>query len=318
MTNALITPSRPSRSAEKIAAAQPPRAGKLNLDHVAHFVPDIDAASAAFEALGFTLTPFSAQMQRNEAGELVSAGAGNRCIMLERGYLECLTPTGDTVIGRQLSEAIARYTGLHLIAFGSGDAAADYARLGAQQFAPLPTVDLQRSIATVDGEGTARFSVVRVPPGTMAEGRIQFCQQHTPELLWQARWTRHRNQAVGLKAVIVCVENPEEAAQRYARFTGIAATAAGDDRMIDTARGRVLLVAPQSVQRVFRLDAAVMPWIMGSVLASADMEKTRALIAASGLPHGMLGAERLYVVPPPAVGGVIVFEPRGIAPLSLS
>ena len=152
----------------------------------------------------------------------------------------------------------------------------------------------------------------------MAEGRIQFCQQHTPELLWQARWTRHRNQAVGLKAVIVCVENPEEAAQRYARFTGIAATAAGDDRMIDTARGRVLLVAPQSVQRVFRLDAAVMPWIMGSVLASADMEKTRALIAASGLPHGMLGAERLYVVPPPAVGGVMVFEPRGIAPLSLS
>ena len=185
-------PGRPSRSAEKIAAAQPPCAGKLNLDHVAHFVPDIDAASAAFEALGYTLTPFSAQMQRNEAGELVSAGAGNRCIMLERGYLECLTPTGDTVIGRQLSEAIARYTGLHLIAFGSGDAAADYTRLGAQQFAPLPTVDLQRSIATVDGEGTARFSVVRVPPGTMAEGRIQFCQQHTPELLWQARWTRHR------------------------------------------------------------------------------------------------------------------------------
>lgn len=304
--------------AATIAAAQPPRAGTLNLDHVAHFVPDIDAASAAFSALGYTLTPFSAQMQRNDAGELAPAGAGNRCIMLERGYLECLTPTADTVIGRQLNEAIARYTGLHLIAFGSGDAAADHARLRREQFAPLPAVDLQRRISTVDGEGTARFSVVRVPPGTMAEGRIQFCQQHTPELLWQSRWTSHPNQAVGLQAVIVCVENPGEAAARYARFTGITATAAGDDRMIDTSRGRVLLAAPRSVQRAFSLHPAALPWIMGSVIASADLEKTRAVIAASGLPHGMLGAERLYVVPPPAVGGVMVFEPRGSAPLSLS
>ena len=38
-------PGRPSRSAEKIAAAQPPHAGKLNLDHVAHFVPDSFAAT---------------------------------------------------------------------------------------------------------------------------------------------------------------------------------------------------------------------------------------------------------------------------------
>lgn len=307
-----------TKSAARIAAAQPPRAGKLNLDHVAHFVPEIDAASAAFEALGFTLTPFSAQMQRNEAGELAPAGAGNRCIMLERGYIECLTPTGDTTIGNQLREAIARYTGLHLIAFGTGNAAADHARLTRQQFAPLPAVDLQREIGTADGAGTARFSVVRVPPGTMAEGRIQFCQQHTPELLWQSRWTRHRNKAVGLKAVIACVENPAEAARRYARFTGITAIARGDDYLIDTARGRLLLVAPAAVQRVFRLDPPVLPWIFATVLASADMEKTRACIVASGLPHGMLGEDRLYVVPPPAVGGVMIFEAKRSAPFALS
>jgi hypothetical protein len=313
-----------SKTAARIAAAQTPRAGKLNLDHIAHFVPDIDAASAAFEALGFTLTPFSAQMQRNDAGELVPAGAGNRCIMLERGYIECLTPTGDTIIGNQLRDAITRYTGLHLIAFGTGDAAADHARLSNQQFAPLAPTDLQRTIhtadgaGTVDGEGTARFGVVRVPPGTMAEGRIQFCQQHTPELLWQSRWTRHRNKAVALNAVIACIENTDEAAQRYARFTGIAATAQGDDRILDTARGRLLLVSAATAQRVFRIDPPVLPWIFGSVMATADMEKTRACIVASGLPHGMLGAERLYVVPPPAIGGLMVFEPKRIAPLSLS
>ena len=307
-----------TKTAARIAAAQPPRAGKINLDHIAHFVPDIDAATAAFEALGFTLTPFSAQMQRNESGELTPAGAGNRCIMLERGYIECLTPTADTTVGNQLRAAIARYTGLHLIAFGTRDATADHARLSQQQFAPLTPVDLQRVIGTVDGEGTARFSVVRVPPGTMAEGRIQFCQQHTPELLWQSPWTRHRNRTVGLSAVIACVENPDEAAQRYARFTGIAATASGDDRIIDTARGRVLLVSPAAVQRVFRLDPPVLPWIFGSVLVSADMQKTRDCIVASGLPHGMLGDGRLYVVPPPAIGGVMIFEAKRTTPFTLS
>ena len=307
-------PGRPSRSAEKIAAAQPPHAGKLNLDHVAHFVPDIDAASAAFAALGFTLTPFSAQMQRNEAGELVSAGAGNRCIMLERGYLECLTPTGDTIIGRQLSEAIARYTGLHLIAFGSGDAAADYARLNAQQFAPLPTVDLQRSIATVDGEGTARFSVVRVPPGTMAEGRIQFCQQHTPELLWQARWTRHRNQAVGLKAVIVCVENPEEAAQRYARFTGLQVTAAGASDAcwrLDTARGFLLWVSPALLQQALGVTAPALPWIAGTVIDSDDLPATQALV------NGNAFDKRVLVKLDASLGGLMLFQASGSGPLQL-
>ena len=308
-----------SKTAARIAAAQAPRAGKLNLDHIAHFVPDIDAASAAFEALGFTLTPFSAQMHRLEAdGPLLPAGTGNRCIMLEHGYIECLTPTADTLIADQLRAALARYTGLHLIAFGTTDAGADHARLAQNQFAPLPPIDLQRSIVTPDGEATARFTVVRVPPGSMAEGRIQFCQQHTPELLWQSRWTKHANRAAGLTAVIVCVENPDEAAQRYARFTGIAATAAGDDRAIDAARGRVLLVSPQSLQRVFRIDPPVLPWIAGSVLASSSMDATRKSIVASGLPHGMLGDERLYVVPPPAIGGLLVFEPKRIAPFALS
>ncbi len=306
-----------TKTAARIAAAQTPRSGKLNLDHVAHFVPDIDAASAAFESLGFTLTPFSAQMQRNEAGELAPAGAGNRCVMLERGYLECLTPTADTMIGNQLRTAIARYTGLHLIAFGTGDATADHARLSTEQFAPLAPVALQRSITTPGGTDTARFTVVRVPPGSMAEGRIQFCQQHTPELLWQSRWTRHANRAAGLTAVIVCVENPAEAAQRYARFTGLTAKIEGDAHAIDTARGRILLVPPPALQNAFRLDPPALPWIAGSVIASADMAATRASIIASELPHGMLGDDRLYVVPPPALGGVMVFEPRRGAAFSL-
>jgi len=121
-----------------VPSQQVPRAGELNIDHVAHFVADIDGASGALERLGFTLTPFSAQSHRLEpGGPLVPAGSGNRCIMLERGYLEMLTPTGDTPIAAQLRSAMERYVGVHLIAFGTAAPESDHARLREAGFDPL-------------------------------------------------------------------------------------------------------------------------------------------------------------------------------------
>ena len=85
------------------AGLQVPAAGQLVLDHVGHFVPHADAASAALEKLGFMLTPFSEQSHRIEpGGPLTPAGAGNRCVMLRQGYLEFLTPTADTPVANQL------------------------------------------------------------------------------------------------------------------------------------------------------------------------------------------------------------------------
>ena len=86
-----------------IAAAQVPAPGELNVDHVAHFVPKMNNARRELERLGFTVTPFSSQSHRVQPDHpLEPAGAGNCCVMLERGYLEFLTPTGDTPIAAQL------------------------------------------------------------------------------------------------------------------------------------------------------------------------------------------------------------------------
>src|SRR4051812_24678912 len=205
-----------------IARCQVPAAGTLVLDHVAHFVPGADDAMHALEQLGFTVTPFSPQSHRPTPDAPVTpAGTGNRCVMLRRGYLEFLTPTADTQIAGQLRQAMSRYVGIHLVAFGTADPEADRARLEAGGFAPLPVLQLERPIGTPAGEHTARFQVLRVAPGTMPEGRIQFVQQRTPELLWQRRWLDHANRAFALAAVMLCVADPEEAAQRYARYTGL-------------------------------------------------------------------------------------------------
>ena len=294
----------------KLAAAQAPKAGKLTLDHVAHFVPHMDNAEPALEKLGFTLTPFSAQSHRLEpGGPLMPAGTGNRCVMFKRGYIECLTPTGDTQVADQLRAAIKRYVGVHLIAFGTSAPDADHARLAHEHFAPLEPVALQRQIGTPHGEDTARFTVVRVPPGTMAEGRIQYCQHHTPELVWQPQWVKHANRATALTAVILCMEDPAEAAARYSRYTGLKAIGEGDRWHIDTARGRLLFKSPAVIRRVFNVEPVTLPWIVGYALASNNMEVTRKHIAALDFAHGALDAERFYVVPPASVGGIIVFEP---------
>lgn len=299
------------------AASNQPASGALNVDHVAHFVPDMDAASAALERLGFTLTPFSAQSHRLSAdGPLVPAGTGNRCVMLESGYLEFLTPTGDTTVADQLRTAIARYVGVHLIAFGTSTPQDDHARLAAAGYGPLPPVALQRPISTPEGEATARFTVVRVPPGRMAEGRIQLCQHHTPELLWQPRWLAHANGATALTTLLVCVTEPREAAQRYSRFTGIECSGEGHEWRLDTVRGSVVFARADAFERLLGFDPPALPWIAGYVLETSDIARTQRTLEESGFETATTG-ERIAIALPPELGGVVLFQQPQAGPLQL-
>lgn len=295
-------------------SAQVPAAGALHLDHVAYFVPDRDAVHAALRRLGFAPTPFSLQQHRaSPQAPLVPVGTGNHCVMLREGYLEFLVPLDDTAVAGQLQSAIARYVGAHSIVFGTADAAVDAARLAAGGFAPLPTVDLQRTVDVPDGEETARFSVVRVPPGTMPEGRIQFCRHHTPGLVWQARWVEHPNRAVALSGVDVCVPDVVAAAERFGRFTGIEPVVQGCVASLTTARGRVRFVGPGICAAHAGSEPPALPWIAGCEIASSDLAATHRHLEQSGLRILAAGPDRVLVETPPAVGGVLRFVPSGAA-----
>lgn len=302
----------------EIADRQLPPAGNISLDHVAHFVPDVEAASDALVRLGFTPTPFSLQSHRLHPDDpLVPAGTGNRCVMLRAGYIEFLTPVADTPAAAQLRTAIARYVGVHLIAFGTSDAQSDHARLMHGGFSPLEPVALQRQIETPQGTDTAGFTVVRVPPGTMAEGRIQYCQHLTPRLVWQPRWLDHANGATGLTGALLCVADPREAAQRYARFTGLTPQRSGNAWRIDTVRGFLLFIDPALCRSYFGVEAPALPWIAGYILECSDLVRARDVLNRNGTTRHAMPNERFFVAMPPALGGLLVFEPAASPPFSL-
>src|SRR5678815_5348975 len=91
---------------------QRPAPGELCLDHVAHFVPDLDAAASDLEKLGFVVTPESAH--RTQHGP---AGTSNRCLMLEQGYVEILAPTADTPNAQRVRERMKRFVGVHPVSY---------------------------------------------------------------------------------------------------------------------------------------------------------------------------------------------------------
>jgi hypothetical protein len=150
----------------------------------------------------------------------------------------------------------------------------------------------------------------------MAEGRIQYCQQLTPELLWQRRWLSHRNGATGLGAVFVCVRDPIEAAQRYSRFTGIPAARYGNTLRLVTARGALILADAETFSRTLGVSAPTLPWIGGYSLECDDLEATRTYLCGANIDARELHGG-LLVTMPEALGGIVIFQPRGTEALQL-
>jgi hypothetical protein len=293
---------------------QRPRPGTLSLDHIAHFVPDIERASAALERLGFTLTPFSLQQHRTRPdGPLEPAGSGNRCAMLRQGYLEFLMPTADTAVAQRMRLAIDRYVGQHLICFGTSESARLHAHLMESGFQPLPPVALQRQIGTETGEGTARFTVTRVAPEAMPEGRIQIVEHHTPELLWQKRWLTHANGAIALLASMVCVADVEKAADRFAAFAQATARRSKNVAVVQPAgHGAVVLADAAAIASRFGAAAPTLPWIAGTVLRVSSLAKTRAWLARAAVTMRTVDASALCAIAPPELGGLFVFTESGL------
>ena len=292
-----------------------PQDDELFLDHVGWFVPDLDAATAAMERLGFAVSPQNVHYNADADGNLVPAGTVNRLVTPELGYLEFLAASADTPLADQLRAALDRYAGLHLIAFGHANVPAVEERLAAAEVPLQPAVRLRRPLDTADGRQTASFTVLRAAPGSMPLGRVQYCAHETPDLVWQPGLTGHSNAVDALTDMLLVCADLGEALRRYERFTLRAAQDERDGRaalLFD--RGRLTFATAQGAERLLPDFAAQsLPFGAAVALRSADMEATRAVLQRNGVRPARDAGDIIIVGPEDGLGAWIVFHGTAIS-----
>jgi len=217
------------------------------LDHVGVVGNDLAALAAAYESLGFTLTPFA----RYADGRI-----GNRCVMLQGSYIELLAVVDSNARSATLERFIARYAGIHILAFAIMDEQGAMERL---RRAGIEQASVDRSARPFDdadpGGPKAEFVLIQTPE--QPEGRINLVRHLTPDVLWQEPFMRHPNNATVLEDIWIEVAEPADAAARLSRLVGCVVVP--DPRggyALDSAVGRVRLMRGQGgvVPRVAQLS----------------------------------------------------------------
>lgn len=261
-----------------------PAGDEIFLDHVGHFVRDGEAASRALAHCGFAPTPISIQANPDASGAPRPTGTGNVTAMFSRGYLEILFKTSDTPLSRELDAALERHAGVHLAALAVADAARAHRRLAADGFAVRELVQMQRPVATAAGTAMAAFTIARVAPNAMPEGRLQILTHHTEQSVWQERWLRQPNSAMGLIDVMIAVADVAEAAERFGRFTGRTAAPTPGGALIRLDRGGIyLLTHERAMEKLPEVAFSTPPFIIGYALQVESLAVAEQAVDNAGL-----------------------------------
>lgn len=288
------------------------------IDHVGVAARDLGPMAAAYERLGFALSPVAQQSGRRRPDLPVEKyGSGNRCAFLKHGYIELIAILDPALFDNTLNAFLARYPGMHILALAMEDPEANLARLRAAGLDIPGIAWLERPVEA--GGPIAKFA--RLPFPDPPEGRIQLIRHLTPELVWQERWMDHANKAEALEEVILSAAEPAETAARLSRLSGLAvepdpaggfllrlpgaARAAGPFAPVMETRVRVLAEAalPAVLPGV---TAPASPFMAGMVVRTADAGAAARRVLA-GLPVAEV-AGGLLVPPALAAGAAILFR----------
>ena len=289
------------------ADKQVPEYEEIFLDHVGWFVDDLDHAATRLRRLGFAPSAIWQQQNVTADGTALPSGTSNRLVRLRRGFLEFLASTSDTPLAEQLRRALARYEGLHLIAFSHADLEAQRARLVKCGFEMQSMVRLPgRSREEVS------WSVLRTLPHVMPEGRIQFVYPHTPELSWPPGTTEHPNHADSLTSVMVCTGEPGEAKDRFGAYLGRDT----DSNGVSTDRGRMHIVGPEDAGSALPdFLPPSLPCIAAVTVMTSDLDETRRVIRNSGIVPLARSDGILWISPADALGCYLGFHDKNLVPM---
>ena len=209
----------------------------IGVDHVVVAVRDLDAAAAAWGALGFTISPrgtHSAHM-----------GSANTTIMFGEDYTELLGVVAPTAHNAPMREWLEEREGLERAAFTALDATAGTEELRARGIAAPDVVAFSRPVEMPDGStSAAAFKVMRWPADLRPGGlRIFACEHLTRGTVWIPALQRHENGAACILRIEMLCGDPGASAAAMAALVDQAVRRDADGAMVvPTGQGRADLV----------------------------------------------------------------------------
>jgi hypothetical protein len=318
------------------------------LHHIAHVVDDLGAARDVYQRLGFAVPPPAYYALPDADGELQYVGAANTHVTFAANFIELITAVdvdGATAVpsdakvtqlqappeqfdkiraalgraGAMISGFLERFQGLHILALHTADVEAAAARLTAAGVAHGGVSVTQREVETPDGPRAVATRFLELDgsdparPNLLPEGRIAIAESVAAELLHGQDHLSHRNGAVELDEVILCVgpADLDTVQARYAAILNRAAARLGAARVFHLDRGTVALVPAGELGRL--VPGAVEPPTPGYAayaVAVADVVATAAFLDANGIPATTGPGGELIVAGPEALGTTIVFRSR--------
>jgi hypothetical protein len=267
-----------------------------------HLVIDVrhrmDEAAHTFAALGFHLTPRGHH----------TLGSMNHLMMFATDYLELL---GFGEGGASRPELAPFPVGLNGLVFKTADADQVHAHASAVGLPILPVQSFSRPVELRGERQDARFRTTRLDPGSIAMGRVYFCEHLTAELVWRAEWQAHPNGARAISRVVVATPEPQATAGLFRDLFGTAAVNdAGGRCIVAAGTARVELTEPGAVAAEFG-EAAPQAAGRSEYLAAVEMKVGSAAETSErlrGIPGVRVAADRLLVPASAAFNTTLVFS----------
>lgn len=281
------------------------------LDHVVHAVRDLDAASALYRRLGFTVGA------RNRH----PWGTHNHIVQLPNFFVELLTVAEPDKLGDEAFSALfgafnrvflSRYEGFSCVMLESAAADADAAEFRAAGIAVSDALHFEREGTRPDGSKvTVGFSLAFARDARAPDIGFATCRQHHPENFWNAAFQRHANTANAVAGVVLVAENPTDHHIFLSAFTGereLQATSTGVTA--PTPRGDVQIMTCAAYRSHFGVEPPEIK--TGARLAALrlkvrDRDALCAALDAGGVEFSFhRGA--VVVAADTAMGATLVFE----------
>ena len=208
----------------------------LSLDHLGLVGSSIGPLRQAWLDRGFCVTEPEALMALDpRTGQRVPLGQQSCHIIFEQGYIE-LTAVDTVTPEHHLYRGI-RHPRTHgdvllaIIAMGTEDIEGVHAQL-AEAGLPVGTLaQASRPIHYGTRRGDALFRWFMLSAASTPEALVCFVRNERPELIFQPEVQQHPNGARALESVILCSNEPEVTAARYAGYA--------DTTVVEAATGLV-------------------------------------------------------------------------------